>query len=189
MKLYFSDQSPHFEQHLQRLQLQPVISYNKEELVEKETSILLNLNKSLAAIDSNFLFDYQIFPPNIMSCYTQWRVENRKMKVGDTIVQQAYIPPYKKLSQKIVFGVRISHVITTPARIGFSYETLQGHVEKGISTFTLETTDKNEVIFKIHTFSQPGNWFTRLLGPVFSVPYQTYCTKQALKEVKTRLEV
>lgn len=188
MKLYFTDQSPFFHKHLLWLQQQPVISYNKQELVEKETSITVNHPKNLAAIDHHFLFDYRIFPPHIMSGYTQWEAENRKIQVGDTIVQQAYLPPYKNLSLKILFGVRINEIITTPERIGFSYETLEGHVEKGISTFTLEQTKDNQILFKIHTFSQPGNWLSRLAGPVFSVPYQTYCTRQALQHVKQQME-
>ncbi len=185
MKLYFTDQSPHFEKHLQQLKRQPVIRYNKQYLAEKETSTPVNLGKPFSEIDTGFLFNYQIFPPHIMSSYTQWQAENRKMQVGDTIVQQVYLPPYKKLSQKIIFGVRISELIITPERIGFSYETLQEHVEKGVSTFTLEQTKNGQIIFNIHTFSQPGNWLTRLVAPVFSIPYQTYCTRQALKHVKT----
>lgn len=188
MKLYFTDQGPYFEKHLQQLKLQPVITYNKQHLAEKETSILVKTAKLFSDIDTSCLFNYRIFPPHIMSSYTQWQAENRKMQVGDTIVQQVYLPPYRNLSQKIIFGVRISELIITPERIGFSYETLQGHVEKGVSTFTLEQTKDDQIIFNIHTFSQPGNWLTRLVAPIFSIPYQTYCTRQALQYVKTQLE-
>ncbi len=189
MKLYFTDQSPYFDKHLQQLKLQPVMDYRKQGLTEKETGMPVALAKPLSAIDTRFLFNYQIFPPHIMSSYSQWQAENRKMQVGDTIVQQVYLPPYRNLSQKIIFGVRISELIITPERIGFSYETLQGHAEKGISTFMLEQTKDGQIILKIHSFSQPGNWLTRLVAPVFSVPYQTYCTRQALKHVKNQLEM
>ena len=33
------------------------------------------------------------------------------MKIGDTIAQQANIPPFKNFSQKIIFGVRINEII------------------------------------------------------------------------------
>jgi hypothetical protein len=77
--------------------------------------------------------------------------------------------------------------INQPSKKGFSYETLEGHVEKGISTFTIEQLN-NELIFKIQTYSTPGNFLTRLLRPVFSVPYQTFCTRKALRHVKRQIE-
>ena len=123
-----------------------------------------------------------------MTFLTQWDFESRQMQIGDTIVQQALVPPLGLLSQKIVFGVRINDIINEPTKIGFSYETLKGHVEKGISTFTIEMDADKGTIFKIHTFSRPGNLLTRLVGPILSVPYQTFCTKQGLLNVKRQLE-
>jgi hypothetical protein len=163
------------------------MAYDKFKLTEKCSIIEINTSKSLHQLDLDFLFDYQLFPQNIMTYKNQWSEENRTMRIGDTIAQQVYIPPTKFLSQKIIFGVRINEIIDQPDKKGFSYETLEGHVEKGISTFTVEQAG-NKVIFKIHTFSSPGNVLTKLLGPVFSVPYQTYCTQQALKNVRRQLE-
>jgi hypothetical protein len=51
----------------------------------------------------------------------------------------------------------------------------------------MEQVDK-DIIFKIQTFSTPGNILAKLLGPIFSIPYQTFCTKTALKNVKRLLE-
>jgi uncharacterized protein (UPF0548 family) len=110
------------------------------------------------------------------------------MQIGDTIVQQAFIPPFQHVSQKIIFGVRINDIINEPTRIGFSYETLNGHVEKGVSIFTIEQSADRKTIFKVHTFSQPGSLLTKLVGPIFSVPYQTFCTRQGLSNVKRQLE-
>lgn len=122
-----------------------------------------------------------------MTFRTQWEAENRSLNVGDTIVQQVYVPPNKIFSQKMVFGVRISEVVNQSNKKGFSYETLEGHVEKGISTFTIEQLE-SKLVFKIHTYSTPGNFLTKLLGPVFSTPYQAFCTKAALINVKKQLE-
>jgi uncharacterized protein (UPF0548 family) len=163
------------------------MAYDKARLVEKVSMISINTNKSIESINLKFLFNYKIFPDNIMSYLTQWEAEKREMKIGDTIVQQVYLPPNKAFSQKIIFGVRINEMINTPYKIGFGYETLEGHVENGVSTFTVEQNN-NEVLFKIRTYSAPGNVFTKLLGPVFSVPYQTFCTKSALKNVRSQLE-
>lgn len=162
--------------------------YDKERLVEKTTIIPIDATKELQELNTDFFFDYKIFPTSIMSFLTQWNFENRKMQVGDTIVQQAFIPPLRQFSQKIIFGVRINEIINEPTKVGFSYETLKGHVEKGVSLFTIEKTTDQKTIFKVHTFSTPGNLLTQLVGPVLSVPYQTYCTRQGLLNVKRQLE-
>lgn len=188
MKIYLTDQSNKFPQHLQALKKAPVMRYDTAELKEKVTFVTIDTNRQLSDLDTGFLFDYDIFPSNIMTYLTEWKHENRSMQVGDTIVQQAFIPPFRDLSQKIIFGVRINEIIIEPTRIGFSYETLDGHVEKGISIFTVEQTDKAQIVFKVHTFSKPGNLLTQLVGPIFSIPYQTFCTRQGLSNVKRQLE-
>ena len=70
----------------------------------------------------------------------------------------------------------------------YFWGSLQGHVEKGVSIFTIEKAGDQKTIFKVHTFSKPGNLLTQLAGPIFSVPYQTFCTRQGLLNVKRQLE-
>lgn len=187
MNIFLTDQKSEFNKHLNFLKSKRVMNYDKTSLKEKITTIEININKKLNELNLDFLFDYNIFPDKIMSFKTQWANENRKMNIGDTIMQQVYLPPTKIFSQKIIFGVRINEVIDQLNKKGFSYETLEGHVEKGISTFTLEQLH-NKLIFKIHTYSTSGNFLTKLLGPIFSIPYQTFCTKSALENVKQQLE-
>jgi hypothetical protein len=163
------------------------MDYDKSRLTDKISTIDIETTKELGQLNLAFLFDYHIFPENIMSFKNEWTDEGRKMKIGDTIAQQVYIPPTRTFSQKIIFGVRIYEIIDQADKKGFSYETLEGHVEKGISIFTVEQLD-NKIIFKVQTYSTPGNILTKLLGPVFSVPYQTFCTNTALKNVKRQLE-
>ena len=188
MKIYLTNQVGLFPKHLHQLCALPVMNYAKHQLKEKITVIEVDTTRKLEEIDLSFLFEYMIFPPHVMSYLAQWNYEGRSMKVGDTIVQQVYIPPLPCLSQKIVFGVRISEIVNESNRKGFSYETLIGHVEKGISTFRVETLDNGKIIFAIKTFSAPATLLTRVLGPIFSVPYQVYCTNQALKNVKKIIE-
>jgi len=164
-----------------------VMKYDIKTLREKISIIELSTKTSLENLDLKFFFDYHIFPNNIIAFLAQWNDENRNMQVGDTIVQQAFIPPIRMFSQKIIFGVRIHEIIDQKDKKGYSYETLEGHVEKGISTFTIEQYGE-KLIFKIQTFSKPGNILPILLGPIFSVPYQTFCTKAALRNVKRRIE-
>lgn len=163
------------------------MDYEKSWLTDKISTIDIETTKNLDQLNLEFLFDYQIFPDNIMTFKNEWTDQKRKMKIGDTIAQQVYIPPTRTFSQKIIFGVRINEIIDQADKKGFSYETLEGHVEKGVSTFTVEQLD-NKIVFKIQTYSTPGNILTKLLGPIFSVPYQTFCTRTALKNVKRQLE-
>jgi hypothetical protein len=187
VRIYLTDQKNKFKKHLDFLKTKKVMDYEKSRLIEKISTIDINTSKKIEHLNLDFLFDYQIFPDNIMTYKSEWTVENRKMKIGDTIAQQVFIPPTKIFSQKIIFGVRINEIIDQSDKRGFSYETLEGHVEKGISTFTVEYLD-NKLIFKIQTYSTPGNFLTKLLGPFFSVPYQTFCTKAAFNNVKRQLE-
>lgn len=188
MKVFLTDQSIYFPKHLEFLKQQPVMLYDKSELKEKITIISIDTDKNLHELDTNFFFDYKVFPSSILTFFTQWYSEKRQMKIGDTIVQQAFIPTFKIFSQKIIFGVRINEIISAPDKIGFGYETLEGHVEKGMSTFTIEKTADERTIFKVHTFSKPGNLLSKLAAPFFSLPYQVFCTRQALLNVKQQLE-
>lgn len=186
MKLYLSDQADRFDELLKDLITRPTMRFDKDKLTEKVSTINVSLDKSLKDINIDFLFDYRIFPSNILTFKTQWGQEGRKIKIGDTILQQAIIPPTKFLSQKIIFGVRVNNIIDEVARKGFSYETIEGHVEKGESTFTIEQSGQG-LIFKIKTYSEPGNLLTGVVGPIFSVPYQAYCTRKALENVKKQI--
>ena len=186
MKIYLTNQN--LKHHLNLLKTKKVMFFDKEKLKETISIQEINTTKKLNEIDLRFLFNYNIFPDNIMTYYTQWNDENRAIRIGDIIAQQVYIPPIKSVSQKIIFGVKINEIIDEIDKKGFSYETLEGHVEKGISTFTVEEQD-HKIIFKIQTFSKPGNLLTSLLGPIISVPYQTYCTKKALKNVQNQIEI
>ncbi|MDN5202823.1 DUF1990 family protein [Fulvivirgaceae bacterium BMA10] len=185
MKIFLIDQKHKLPEHLDRLKSVSIMSYEQAKLKEQVSTI--ELAQNFKKVNRKILFDYRIFPQRIMTFLTQWRYENREIRQGDTIVQQVYIPPLIDFSQKIIFGVRIKEVIDETNRFGFSYETLEGHVERGISTFTMEQGG-DRTIFKIHTFSTPGNILTKLIGPVFSRPYQSYCTKAALRNFRTNVE-
>lgn len=188
MKIYFSDQKNKFEKHLEFFKAQPIMIYDKINLAKKTSQIQLNIKAPIEDLNLQFLFNYQIFPPNMLTGLTEWNLENREMKIGDTIVQQIYLPPTNFFSKKLVFGVRITNIINEQNKIGFAYETLAGHVEKGISTFMVEKNG-SKLLFKIQTHSSPGNILSQILSPIFSIPYQSYCTRKALENVKKQAEL
>ena len=188
MKIFLTDQTKNLPKELEYFKKQAVKKYDTSKLIEKTTITSINCTKNLRDLPLDSFFNYEIFPLNILNHLTQWKYENRKIKVGDTIVQQVFIPPIRSFSQKIIFAVRICQVFNELTKVGFSYETVKGHIETGISTFTIEKDGSTNPVFKIHTFSAPGNILTKI-GSVFSIPYQTFCTHQALKEVKNRIEM
>ncbi len=129
---------------------------------------------------------YSVFPPRIMRHLTQWAYENRLMQLGDTIVQQIWLPPVAGGLVSIICGVRITDIFRQQDRVGFSYTTLAGHVELGISTFSYEGVGK-DAKFKIDTLSRPALPGGKLLAPLFANPYQAWCTRQALAHVRAQL--
>ncbi|MEN7549255.1 DUF1990 family protein [Rapidithrix thailandica] len=185
MKIFLKDQTSCLSQHLEYFKSIPVMPYQLPQLKERISSIALS--KKRDRLNLSILFDYKIFPANIMTSLTQWDAENRSIQVGDTIVQQVYFPPHPLLSQKIILAVRVNQLIDQPGRKGFAYETLSGHAERGISTFTIEETE-NKLLFKIHIFSTPGHWLTQFTDTIFTSPYQSYCTYKALRNVKKQWE-
>jgi len=162
------------------------MAFNKNKLEEKTSSIDLLTNMELKKLNLDFLFNYQVFPSNILTYYGQWQHEKRKMQVGDTIVQQVFFPP-ASMSLKAIFGVRVNGVIDEENRKGFSYETLEGHAECGESTF-LVVRKQQELEFIIRTNSTPGNLLSRVAAPFFTLPYQAYCTRKALENVKKEID-
>ncbi len=188
MKIYLADQSPNFAARLDELKSQPVMPYEISALVEKTTAKRISATKKISDLDPTFLFAYEIFPHTIMTFLAEWTYERRNMRLGDTIVQQVCLPPHPRLSLKLILGVRINEIIAEPTRIGFSYETLVGHVEKGLSTFTIEQADDGDVSFRVHTFSRPAMPLAHFIGPIISIPYQTFATRTALQHVKRQLE-
>ena len=174
------------ENYLKGFQEKQVIPYDKLHLKEQISRIeLFDESIDFSQLDYDALMCYHVFPSNIMRFITQWEHENRSMRIGDVIVQQIHFPPMVNAPLKMIMAVRISEIIDEPKRKGFSYETLEGHVEKGISTFTLEQTTTG-IHFQISTFSTPGNRLLRWLAPIFTVPYQCFCTRAALRNVKQK---
>lgn len=182
MLIYFKNQVSNFRTHLQGHYSFSLHPYDIRQLKEKKNTQSIPCDKDISDLSFNFLFNYNFFPKNILTAYTQWDYEEREMQRGDTIVQQVYFPPIKTVSQKIIVGVRIKDVFKKDYLLGFSYETLQGHIEKGISSFLIEKTGRH-LNFTIHTYSKPVNPILNFLSPLFSSPYQNYCTQKALQQM------
>jgi hypothetical protein len=152
-------------------------------LPEKTTEIALGYSGAISSYRTDFLFTYDIFPRFLMRAEPQWIREGRAMRVGDIIVQRVVLPPIG-FGLCVEFAVRISALITEPSKLGFAYETLAGHLERGVSEFYVEDRS-GKLFFVIYTYSEPAHRLLRL-GRPFSLMYQEWCTKQALRHVKGR---
>jgi hypothetical protein len=58
------------------------------------------------------------------------------MRVGDIIVQRAVLPPVG-FGLCAEFAVRVSALISEPSKLGFAYETLSGHLERGFASLAV----------------------------------------------------
>ena len=153
-------------------------------LPERTTSIELGVGGPISKWRTDFLFDYDVFPSTIMRFVTEWRTEGRKIQVGDVILQRALVPPVG-FGICMEFAVRVCSVFKEDRRLGFAYETLSGHAERGVSEFYFEDR-AGSLSFTIHTLSEPGHWTSRIARRVVTLPYQAWCTRQALKHVRDR---
>lgn len=149
---------------------------------ESTDSIALGVAGPIGRWRTDFLFDYLIFPPGIMRFAAEWQHARRGIQVGDVILQQVFLPPLG-FGVGVEFAVRVSALIREERRLGFAYETLAGHVESGVSEFYFEEREGG-LFFTIHTFSQPGHWTARITQHLFARPYQAWCTRRALAQVR-----
>ena len=154
-------------------------------LEEKYSSMIVSKNNILALIDSTDLFKYNIFPSYIMGFKAQWIVEKRTMQVDDIIHQRVFFPPLG-FGICMEFSVRITEIFTGN-KVGFAYETLEGHVEKGLSEFYFQQKG-TDVVFVIHTYSSPAYKLLALTKYIVALPYQKWSTYQALKNTKYLLK-
>lgn len=149
---------------------------------ERISSVALGGAGPIRKWQTDFLFDYLIFPPAIMRFDAEWQREGRKMQIGDVILQRAVMPPIG-FGICLEFAVRVSALIEEDKRLGFAYETLAGHAESGVSEFYFEER-AGQLFFTIHTFSEPGHWTSRIGKHLFTLPYQQWCTRRALATVR-----
>jgi uncharacterized protein (UPF0548 family) len=123
------------------------------------------------------LLTYRVFPPSLMQVHIC--AEDDRLHEGTTIVQRVAIGPLTLES-----GVRVirvwHHEDEDGGETGFTYATLQGHSERGISTFRLRRrTAPPSIELLIDVRSRPGSWLTRLARPV-ARRFQVGATEAAL---------
>lgn len=76
----------------------------------------------------------------------------------------------------------VTHVRAEPDVFGFRYDTLEGHIERGIEWFVITRDDRGDIHFRIEARWKHGqlpNWWSRLGFRVLSGLYQRRWHRQA----------
>lgn len=122
------------------------------------------------------LLRYQIFPPRIMRA--EICSEDGRLHEGTTIAQHVSLGPVS-----LEAAVSVLHIWRgqdgETEEIGFTYATLQGHPERGISTFRIQRNKRRQISFVIDVRSRPGSLVTRLARPL-ARRFQRAATEAAL---------
>jgi uncharacterized protein (UPF0548 family) len=122
------------------------------------------------------LMRYQIFPSRFMRA--EVCSEDGRIHEGTTIVQHVAIGPLPL--EAAVRVVRLWRDQDGDAEeIGFTYATLEGHPERGISTFRIRRSESRGITFLIDARSGPGSLLTRLTRPL-ARRFQRQATEAAL---------
>ncbi len=92
------------------------------------------------------------------------RVDAPEAAVGGRVTTRLGLGPLR-LSEPC----QVIWVERAPARTGFGYGTLPGHVFRGEEAFTIEHDDAGDLWFVVTAYSVPEVWWVRLLGPLVVV--------------------
>jgi hypothetical protein len=123
------------------------------------------------------LLTYRIFPPRLMRpevCSSDGRLHD-----GTTIVQHVAIGPLRlEAAVRVVRAWRDEGADAVES--GFTYATLEGHPERGISTFRIRRrSDERVITFEIDVRSRSGSLLTRVARPL-ARRFQVRATRAAL---------
>lgn len=178
MRFFLRDPSARLAVHLPYFKRLPLSYESTAGLPETVLSTSVSSARyDLRECDLGFLFRYEVFPPSILKFFGEWQREDREMRVGDTIVQQAQIPP--ACGVHLVFGVRVVNVEHGAQHAGFSYGTLRGHPETGVNAFSIARV-KGGIDAIVRTTAVPGLPLSRFLARVFTNQYVIWCNRRAL---------
>jgi uncharacterized protein (UPF0548 family) len=124
------------------------------------------------------LMSYDVFPTDLMRP-TVCAADGR-LKVGTVIVQRV------RLGFVVIeAAVRVVETAATETadteEAGFSYLTLAGHPERGVSSFWV-IRHGDDVVFRIEARSRPGTVMTRIGRPISRL-FQRRATRAALRHV------
>lgn len=128
------------------------------------------------------LLRYEVFPAHRMRHHVC--TDDRVIRRGALIVQRVFAGPLAAEA-----AVRTDDVFDDRARgghAGFTYTTLEGHVERGTATFSVGRDPNGAPIFRIESWSRPGNALLAAARP-FLRRMQRSSVHEALRHVQDQV--
>ena len=102
------------------------------------------------------LMRYQFYPPDVLSHVSDFGLWNRWAQVGDRIVQRIHLfSLFGKPVVDVIAMNEVRQVITEPRRYGFTYVTVETHVEQGEWSACLEWASDNQLRLTVKAISRP----------------------------------
>jgi uncharacterized protein (UPF0548 family) len=126
---------------------------------------------------------YRIFPEHRMRHHVC--SDGGMIRPGVVIVQRLFAGP-----MAVEMAVRVVEVFderTKGRRVGFSYVTVEGHVERGVATFSVCLEADGMATFRIDSWSRPGNVFA-VIGHPFVRRMQRKSVLEALNHIYFEVE-
>ncbi len=131
--------------------------------------------------------------------FTPQRLITGRFDPSVPLEQRSMLLSARFLWIKLELGVRINRVLDAtrdtehgPEQVwGYSYHTLEGHLERGEITFeVVKLLETGAMTFRIHSFSQTGhipNWFYRLGFRIVGRRLQKQFAEQSLKNMQAQV--
>jgi uncharacterized protein (UPF0548 family) len=123
---------------------------------------------------ADLILRYEFYPPSLMIHISDFSRENRRMRVGDRVVQRI------RSSVRVIEALTINEVVEVidrPSRAGFTYVTTAAHSEMGEFSVLVERRS-DQLKVTLHTISR-----TRPEFPFFLRGYARRLQKSAHKRV------
>jgi uncharacterized protein (UPF0548 family) len=134
-----------------------------------------NDGRELVARASEAILTYNIYPPRHM--HARVCTPDERVRADALIIQRIISGP-----TAVETAVRVTDVFEScsPDRVmGFSYVTLQGHVERGVATFYISRSPDGALAFNIESWSRPSGPMAMLMTPVTRLMQKRF-TREAL---------
>lgn len=105
---------------------------------------------------TDLLMHYRFYPTSLLSPVSDFSLQKRWLQVGDRIVQRIHLFNlfgYPLLD--VISMNEISQVVSEPCRHGFTYITVDTHVEQGEWSAQVEWHTSGEIVLNIKSISRP----------------------------------
>lgn len=122
-----------------------------------ELSLGLDKDGRLFRRASDLLMRYQFYPHDILSHVSDFSLWNRWLQVGDRIVQRIHLfALFGRPILDVIMMNEVSAVVAEPRCYGFTYVTLDAHVEQGEWSAHLTWKDDGDLFLNVNVISRPS---------------------------------